>query len=85
MMSSPEFNRVLADPNWATNRIEVLELSLGQAVEELSEIAEFMGAEGYFSRAKDILNHLVPKFNSVLGDQGEGNGENNEQSRDGSL
>jgi hypothetical protein len=47
-------------------REQQLEKALKEALEELRTAVEFIGGEGYFTLAKQILNHEIPKWEAVL-------------------
>lgn len=47
-------------------REQQLEKALKEALEELATAAEFIGGEGYFTLAKDILNYKIPEWEKVL-------------------
>ena len=48
------------------NREQKLEEALKAAIEELRTAAEFIEGEGYFTLAKQILNHEIPRFEEAL-------------------
>lgn len=50
-------------------REQQLERALKEAIEELRTAAEFIGGEGYFTLAKEILNYQIPKWEEVLNDK----------------
>lgn len=47
-------------------REQQLERALKEAIEELRTAAEFIGGEGYFTLAKEILYFEIPKWEKVL-------------------
>lgn len=49
-----------------TDRERQLKEALAEVLAELKTAAEFIGSEGYFSLAKDILNHKIPEREKVL-------------------
>lgn len=48
------------------SREQQLEKALKEAIEELKTAAEFIGGEGYFTLAKQILYFEIPKWEAVL-------------------